>query len=44
MIRKAPRLTLFAALLLGACANADAPTSMRAATVATSAGAAASRS
>ena len=32
MIRKAPRLTLFAALLLGACANADAPTSMRAAT------------
>ena len=32
MIRHAPRLTLFAALLLGACANADAPTSMRAAT------------
>ncbi len=32
MIRQAPRLTLFAVLLLGACANADAPTSMRAAT------------
>lgn len=27
-----PRLTVLAALLLGACANADAPTSMRAAT------------
>jgi hypothetical protein len=32
MSRQAPRLTLLAALLLGACANADAPTSMRAAT------------
>jgi hypothetical protein len=32
MIRQAPRLTLLAALMLGACANANAPTSMRAAT------------
>ena len=32
MIRQASRLTLLAALTLGACANADAPTSMRAAT------------
>lgn len=32
MIRQAPRLTLLAAFLLGACANADAPASMRAAT------------
>jgi hypothetical protein len=32
MIRQASRLTLLAALMLGACANADAPTSMRAAT------------
>ena len=34
MIRQASRLTLLAALMLGACANADAPTSMRAATAA----------
>ena len=32
MICHAPRLTLFAVMLLGACANADAPTSLRAAT------------
>jgi hypothetical protein len=32
MTRQGPRLTLLAALLLGACANANAPTSMRAAT------------
>ena len=32
MIRQASRLTILAALLLGACANANAPTSMRAAT------------
>ena len=32
MIRQAPRLTILAALLLGACANADAPSSLRAAT------------
>ena len=32
MIRQASRLTILAALTLGACANADAPTSMRAAT------------
>lgn len=32
MIRQASRLTILAALMLGACANADAPTSMRAAT------------
>lgn len=29
---RAPRLTILAALLLGACANADAPSSLRAAT------------
>ena len=32
MNRQGPRLTLLAALLLGACANANAPTSMRSAT------------
>jgi hypothetical protein len=32
MNRQAPALTLFAVLLLGACANADAPSSLRAAT------------
>ena len=32
MNRQAPRLAILAALLLGACANADAPSSTRAAT------------
>ena len=32
MTRQAPRLAVLAALLLGACANADAPSSLRAAT------------